>query len=162
VAHIASVVRKFSPERPFEYAFLDDSLRRMYRSERLSAQLLSVFGAISIIISCLGLVGLISLLAEHRTKEIGVRKVLGASVARIIGFMSADLAVLVGLAVILAAPVGYFLSARWLGAFAYRIPLSWWIFAGSGGLVTLLAFAAMSFRILKAARANPVESLRYE
>jgi putative ABC transport system permease protein len=162
VAHIAAVVQKFSPERPLEYTFLDESLRRMYRSERLSAQLLSVFGAVSILISCLGLVGLISLLAEQRTKEIGVRKVLGASVARIIGLMSADFAVLVGLAVVLAAPVGYFLSARWLGVFAYRIPLSWWIFAGSGLLVILLTFAAMSFRILKSARANPVESLRYE
>lgn len=162
VAHIASVVQKFSPERPFEYAFLDDSLRRMYRSERLSAQLLSVFGAVSILISCLGLVGLISLLAEQRTKEIGVRKVLGASVTRIIGLMSGDFTVLVGLAVLLAAPIGYFLSARWLGNFAYRIPLSWWIFAGSGLLVILLAFAAMSLRILKSARANPVDSLRYE
>ena len=103
-----------------------------------------------------------SLLAEQRTKEIGVRKVLGASVSRIIGLMSADFAVLVGLAVVLAAPVGYFLSARWLGNFAYRIPLSWWIFAGSGLLVILLTFAAMSLRILRAARANPVESLRYE
>ena len=162
VAHIAAVARKFSPERPLEYAFLDDSLRRMYRSERLSAQLLSVFGAVSILISCLGLVGLISLLAEQRTKEIGVRKVLGASVSRIIGLMSGDFAVLVGLAVLLATPIGYFLSARWLGVFAYRIPLSWWIFAGSGLLVILLTFAAMSLRILRAARANPVESLRYE
>jgi putative ABC transport system permease protein len=162
VGHIADVMRKFEPERPLEYTFLDESLRRMYRSERLSARILAVFGAVSILISCLGLVGLMSLLAEQRSKEIGVRKVLGASVARIVGLMSADFAALVGLAVVLAAPAGYLISARWLSDFAYRIPLGWWIFAGSGTLVVLLAFAAMSLRTLRAARANPVESLRYE
>jgi len=156
------VTKKFDPDRPLEYAFLDEHLRRLYRSERLSAQILSVFGSFSILISCLGLFGLMSLLAEQRTKEIGVRKVLGASVPRIIGMMSADFAALVGLAVILATPAGYVISARWLGDFAYRIRLGWWIFAGSGLLVVLLALTAMSLRTLRAARANPVESLRYE
>jgi len=162
IAHIEGVVKKFAPERPLEYEFLDDSLRSIYRDERLTARILSVFGFASILISCLGLFGLMSLLAEQRTKEIGVRKVLGASIVRIVGFMSADFAALVALAVTAAIPVGYFLSARWIGEFAYRIRLSWWIFAGSGLLVILLAMAAMGLRILKAARANPVESLRYE
>ena len=162
IAHIEAIVRKFVPERPLEYEFLDESLRSIYRKERLTARILSVFGAVSILISCLGLFGLMSLLAEQRTKEIGVRKVLGASVARIIGFMSADFAALIALAVVLAVPVGYFLSAQWIDDFAYRIRLSWWIFAGSGLLVIFLAMAAVGLRILKAARANPVESLRYE
>ncbi len=162
LGHIAEVMKKLDPGRPLEYTFLDEYLGRMYRSERLSAQILSIFGAVSILISCLGLFGLISLLAEQRTKEIGVRKVLGASVAQIIGMMSAGYATLVGLAVLLAAPAGYLISARWLGDFAYRIHLSWWIFAASGFLVVLLTMAAMSFRTLRAASANPVESLRYE
>ncbi|MCJ7487922.1 MAG: ABC transporter permease [Candidatus Aminicenantes bacterium] len=162
VGYIADVMKKFEPERPLEYTFLDEFLSRMYRSERLSARILTVFGAVSVLISCLGLFGLISLLAEQRTKEIGVRKVLGASVARIIGMMSADFTALVGAAVVAAAPAGYLISARWLGDFAYRIRLGWWIFAGSGLLVILLALAAMSLRTLRAARANPVESLRYE
>jgi len=162
IAHIEAVGKKFVPERPLEYEFLDESLRSIYRNERLTVRILSVFGAVSILISCLGLFGLMSLLTEQRTKEIGVRKVLGASVARIMGFMSADFAALIALAVILAVPIGYFLSARWADDFAYRIRLSWWIFAGSGFLVILLALAAVGLRILKAARANPVESLRYE
>ena len=162
LAQIAAVVKKFEPERPLEYTFLDESLRRMYRSERLSARILSAFAGVSILISCLGLFGLISLLAEQRTKEIGVRKVLGASVARIVGMMSASYIALVGLAAVVSVPIGYFISARWLGDFAYRIHLGWWIFAASGAAVVLLTFAAMSFRTLRAARANPVESLRYE
>jgi putative ABC transport system permease protein len=162
LAHIAAVAGKFESERPLEYTFLDESLRRMYRSERLNAQIFSVFGVVSILISCLGLFGLISLVAEQRTKEIGVRKVLGATSARLVWMMSGDYATLVCLAVFLAVPIGYFLSARWLGDFAYRIHLSWWIFSGSGLLVILLTMAAMSVRTLRAARANPVESLRYE
>lgn len=162
IGHITDVMKKLEPKRTLEYTFLDESLARMYRSERLSARILSVFGAVSILISCLGLFGLISLLAEQRTKEIGVRKVLGASAARIIGTMSADYVGLAGLAVAASVPAAYVISARWLGDFAYRIRLGWWIFAGSGLLVILLALAAMSLRTFRAARANPVESLRYE
>jgi putative ABC transport system permease protein len=160
--HMAAVVRKYDPERTFEYGFLDDYLRRIYGGERLSARIVSIFGLISMLISCLGLFGLISFMAEQRTKEIGIRKVLGASVFRIIRMISAEFAVLVGLAVLAAAPIGYVLASRWIGDFAYRIGLSGWIFAGAAGLVFILTLGAVSFRTIRAAKADPVESLRYE
>ncbi len=162
IEHIAAVVKKFDPERPLEYTFLDDYLRRMYDSERRNARIVSIFGVISILISCLGLFGLISFMAEQRTKEIGIRKVLGASVIRIIRMMSVEFTVLVGIAVLMAWPLGYFFGSRWLGEFAYRINLSWWIFGGAGLIVLILTLTAMSFRVVRAARANPVDSLRYE
>jgi len=162
IEHIAAVVKKFDPERPLEYTFLDDYLRRMYDSERRNARIVSIFGVISILISCLGLFGLISFMAEQRTKEIGIRKVLGASVIRIVRMMSVEFTVLVGIAVLMAWPLGYFFASQWLGEFAYRINLSWWIFGGAGFIVLILTLTAMSFRAVRAARANPVDSLRYE
>jgi putative ABC transport system permease protein len=134
----------------------------MYDSERRNARIVSIFGVISILISCLGLFGLISFMAEQRTKEIGIRKVLGASVIRIIRMMSVEFTVLVGIAVLMAWPMGYFFASQWLGEFAYRINLSWWIFGGAGFIVLVLTLTAMSFRAVRAARANPVDSLRYE
>jgi len=162
IEHIAAVVKKFDPERPLEHTFLDDYLHRMYDSERRNARIVSIFGVISIMISCLGLFGLISFMAEQRTKEIGIRKVLGASVIRIIRMMSVEFTVLVGIAVLMAWPMGYFFASQWLGEFAYRINLSWWIFGGAGFIVLVLTLTAMSFRAVRAARANPVDSLRYE
>ncbi len=162
IAHIAEVVKKYDPERPLEYTFLDDSLRRMYDGDRLSIRIALIFGLVSILISCLGLFGLISFMAEQRTKEIGIRKVLGGSVLRMIRMMAAEFAVLAGIAVLIAGPIGYFLSARWIGDFAYRIGLSWWIFAGAVTLIFVLAMGTVSFRIFRAASANPVDSLRYE
>ncbi len=160
--HIAAVVKKYDPERPLAFRSLDDYLRQMYAVERLSARIVAVFGVVSVLIACLGLFGLISFMAEQRTKEIGIRKVLGASAFRIVGMMSAEFAALVGLAVLAAAPVGGFIASRWIGGFAYRIGLSWWIFAGTGVLVFVLALAAVCLKTVRAAGANPVESLRYE
>jgi putative ABC transport system permease protein len=114
------------------------------------------------VIACLGLFGLISFMAEQRTKEIGIRKVLGASVIRIVRMMSVEFTVLVGIAVLIAWPLGYFFASRWLDEFAYRINLSWWIFGGAGFIVLVLTLSTMSFRAIRAARANPVDSLRYE
>jgi putative ABC transport system permease protein len=159
---IASTWAKFVPERPFEYEFLDEALDKMYRDDRRSGWIVSIFGILSIAISCLGLFGLVSFMAEQRTKEIGIRKVLGASATRIVRLMSAEFAALVGIAVLLAWPIGYSLAARWLGSYAYKIRLAWWIFAGSGLIVFALTLLTMSLRAVKAARTNPVESLRYE
>jgi hypothetical protein len=153
---------KYAPDYPFEAAFLDRGTASLYESEERLGRIFTAFAFLAVFISCLGILGLAAYSVEQRTKEIGVRKVLGATSARLVWMMSGDYAALIGLAVFLAVPIGYFLSARWLGDFAYRIPLSWWIFAGSGLLVILLTMAAMSFRTLRAAGANPVESLRYE
>jgi putative ABC transport system permease protein len=162
IEHIAKVVKKFDPGRPFDYMFLDDYLSRMYDSDRRNAMIVSIFGFISVLISCLGLFGLISFMAEQRTKEIGIRKVLGAPVIRIVRMMFAEFTVLIGIAVLVAWPIGYFFASRWLGEFAYRINLSWWIFGGAGLIVFVLTLVAMSFKAVQAATANPVDSLRYE
>jgi putative ABC transport system permease protein len=162
IEHIGTVVKKFDPGRPLEYSFLDDYLQRMYDGDRRNARLVSIFGVISVVIACLGLFGLISFMAEQRTKEIGIRKVLGASVIRIVRMMSVEFTVLVGIAVLIAWPLGYFFASRWLDEFAYRINLSWWIFGGAGFIVLVLTLSTMSFRAIRAARANPVDSLRYE
>jgi putative ABC transport system permease protein len=150
VGHITAVMKKHEPGRPVEYTFVDDYLRRMYNGDRRNARMVSAFGAVSILIS------------EQRTKEIGIRKVLGASIGRIMGMMSKEFAVLAAVAVVCAVPLAYLIASRWLAAFAYRIPLAWWIFAGAGAVVLGLAMAAVSLRTIQAARANPVESLRYE
>jgi putative ABC transport system permease protein len=113
-------------------------------------------------ISSLGLFGLISFFAEQRTKEIGIRKILGASVLDLARELTAEFVVLAGCAVVIAGAVGYAIASHWLGGFAYRIALSWWIFAGAGVLVFILTLTAMSAKAFKAARANPVEALRYE
>ena len=160
--HIAGVVKTFAPDEPFAYEFLDDILRRMYDADRLDARIVGIFGVIAIFISCLGLFGLISYAAEQRTKEIGVRKVLGASVGRIIRMMAGDFAGLVGLAVLIAGPIGYWIAGQWLSPFAYRIRLDIWIFAAAGLLVFGLALGAITLRAVRAAAGDPVEALRYE
>jgi putative ABC transport system permease protein len=134
----------------------------MYRDDRRSGRIISLFGFLSISISCLGLFGLVAFMAEQRTKEIGIRKVLGASAGRIVRLMSAEFAALVGIAVVIAWPIGHYLAGQWLGGFAYKIRLSWWIFAGSGLLILTLTLLTTGLRAVMAARADPVQSLRYE
>jgi putative ABC transport system permease protein len=162
VEHIEKVMKSYQPDRPLDFIFLNDYLGRLYEGDRRNARIVSVFSLISVAISCLGLFGLVSFLAERRTKEVGVRKVLGASVGRIIVLMSREFTILVVIAVGAAFPVGYAVASRWLSGFAYRIRLEWWIFAAAGAVVLALTLVAMSLRTIHAARANPVESLRYE
>lgn len=162
VEHIGKVMKSYQPDRPLDYSFLDEFLGRLYEGDRRNARIVSVFSLISVAISCLGLFGLVSFLAERRTKEVGVRKVLGASVVQIIVMMSREFAVLVVLAVGVAIPIGYAVASHWVSGFAYRIRLEWWIFAAAGAVVMALTLAAMSLRTIHSARANPVESLRYE
>jgi putative ABC transport system permease protein len=116
----------------------------------------------AIIIACLGLFGLISFAAEQRTKEIGIRKVLGASVANLVSLLSRDFLKLVAMANVIAWPVAWFAMNKWLENFAYRIDINWWVFALAGGLALVIALATVSTQAIKAALANPVESLRYE
>jgi putative ABC transport system permease protein len=159
---IAETWRRFESKYPFEYKFLDEAYERYYQAEERLTQALGLFSALAIGIACLGLFGLAAYAAEQRTKEIGIRKVLGASVSGIIALLSGDFVKLVLLANVIAWPVAYLAMSRWLQDFAYRIDLAWWVFALSGGLALAIALATVSTQAVKAAVANPVEALRYE
>jgi len=162
LAQIESTWSSLAPNRPFDYYFLDESLDKLYRSEQNFRAVFSAMTGLSLIIACLGLFGLAAFTAEQRTKEIGVRKVLGASVAGIVGLLSKDFIKLVLLANLLAWPVAWFAMNKWLQDFAYRIEIGWWIFALAGGLALFIALLTVSTQAIKAALANPVEALRYE
>ena len=151
-----------SPAHLFSYTFVDDHLNRLYASEDEVRTIFSVFSLLAIVIACLGLFGLSAFIAEQRTKEIGVRKVLGASVAGIVVLLSKDFLKLVGLAFVVAMPLVYLALRRWLEDFAYRIEISWWIFLMAGLIALLVALLTVSYQAIKAALANPVRSLRYE
>lgn len=152
----------FDPAHPLEYSFLDDKVNALYQSEERLGHILGVFSGLAIFVASLGLFGLASFTAEQRTKEIGVRKVLGASVSAVVLLLSKDFARLVVIAFCLATPVAYLAMRKWLEEFAYRTEPGWWVFAFSGLLAMVIAFLTVSYQALKAALANPVEALRYE
>jgi putative ABC transport system permease protein len=154
--------KEFFPGNPFNFFFLDDHYNKQYKADQQFGEVFGLFSALAIFIACLGLFGLSSLTAIQRTKEIGVRKVLGASVPGIISLMSKDYLVLMGVAMILAVPLSWWAMNSWLQSFANRIPLSWWIFAIPSFVVIAIALLTVSIHTLKAARTNPVKSLRYE
>lgn len=153
---------RLEPGYPFEYAFLDDSFDRLYRSEQRMGQIFGSFTLIAIFISCLGLFGLASFTTEQRTKEVGIRKVLGASVANILLLLSREFTKWVLLANIIAWPVAYYAMAKWLQGFAYRIDLEFWIFLLSGIIALFIALLTVISKSLITATANPVNALRYE
>jgi putative ABC transport system permease protein len=153
---------KHFPSALLQYSFLDERLDRQYQAEKLFGKIFTVFVVLSLAIAGLGLFGLAAYAAEQRTKEIGIRKVLGASVANVIGLLSKDFVKLVLLANLLAWPIGWYAMNEWLQNFAYRINIGWWVFASSGGLALFIALLTVSAQALKAALANPVEALRYE
>lgn len=150
------------PNRPFEFTFLDESFDKQYRSEDHFGNLFLNFAILAIFISCLGVLGLSSYNAIQRTKEIGVRKVLGASVGNIVHLLSVDLIKLVLLAFLIASPVGWYFMHQWLNGFAYRTTLSWQVFAWSGAAALVVVMLTISYQALRAAVANPVKSLRTE
>lgn len=150
------------PSLPFQYAFLDEEFDALYRTERRLGQLFGAFASLAVLIACLGLFGLAAYLAQLRTKEVGIRKVLGATVTNIIVLLSKEFVKLVLIANLIAWPVAYFAMNKWLQDFAYRIGINWWIFALAGGLALLIALLTISMQAVKAALANPVEALRYE
>ena len=145
---------------PFEYMFLDAQVQRQYGTEITLARIISSFTLMAIVISCLGLFGLAAFSAEQRIKEIGIRKVLGAGVPGLVGMLSKDFLKLVVISLIIATPVAWWAAHKWLQSFAYRVPLSWWMFALAGALAILIALVTVSFQALKAAMMNPVKSLR--
>jgi putative ABC transport system permease protein len=162
ITAIQKLWKEFVPNTPLEYSFLDQDYQKLYESEQRVKRVFMTFSALAILIACLGLFGLASFTAKQRTKEIGVRKVLGATIASIIALLSQDFVKLVAIAFLIATPLGYFAMQRWLQNFAYRIDIGWWIFALAGGLALLIALLTVSAQAIKAALANPVEALRYE
>jgi ABC-type antimicrobial peptide transport system permease subunit len=159
---IQNIMKKDNPAYPFDYRFVDDQFSQMFLSEMLVSKLSRVFAALAIVISCLGLFGLASYTAERRTKEIGIRKVLGASVSAITSLLSRDFLQLVILSCLVAFPVAYWLMQNWLKTYDYHIAIQWWVFAAAGFTAILIALATISFQSIKAALANPVMSLRSE
>jgi putative ABC transport system permease protein len=162
LATLENTWKTFSPDWPLEYSFLDRKLEQLYGGEQKLAQVINYFTIIAVILACLGLFGLSSFAAERRTKEIGIRKVLGASVTSIVSLLSSDFVKLVLLANLIAWPVGWYAMHKWLQGFAYRATLDAWtfVFASAGALG--IALLTVSFQAIKAAVANPVEALRYE
>jgi putative ABC transport system permease protein len=162
LAGIAAVYKDIEPNLAFAWQFVDEEYQKMYNSEMTTARLSVLFAGLAIGISCMGLLGLVLFAAEQRTKEIGIRKVLGATLGQILGLFSADFLKLVLLAFLIAGPLGWYAMHSWLGNFAYRIDLSWWIFVLAGVGIAGMALLTVSYQAVKAALANPIESLRSE
>ena len=162
VTTIGKIFKKYDQEKPFEYYFLDDAFNETFRTEIRMSKMFSVFTAFAIFIASMGLFGLVTFTAETRTKEIGIRKVLGASVAGIVALLSKDFIKLVLIAIVLAIPVSYYFMDKWLQDFPYRIQIPGWIYIASSLMAIAIALLTVSFQSIKAALKNPVKSLRSE
>lgn len=162
LAKVAMVIKKYNPAFPFEYKFVDDTFNELFRNENLIAKLAGLFASLAIFISCLGLFGLAAYTAEQRVKEIGIRKVLGASVQNLTSLLSMNFLKLVIISCIIASPLTWYFMHQWLQNYEYRIVISWWMFVVPALLAVVIAFATVSFQAIKAAVANPVKSLRTE
>ncbi|RYZ27219.1 MAG: FtsX-like permease family protein, partial [Chitinophagaceae bacterium] len=154
--------KTMAPGMPFSYRFLDESFNDMYRNEQRIGKIALTFSILAILIACLGLFGLAAFVAEQRTKEIGIRKVLGASVNGLVGLLSKDFVKLVVVAFVIAAPVAWYFMNKWLQDFEYRISINWVVFALAALIALFIAVATISFQAIKAAMANPVKNLRTE
>ncbi|HMR91399.1 MAG TPA: ABC transporter permease [Chitinophagaceae bacterium] len=162
LAGIAALWKTRVPHRPFDYHFLDDDFNTLYRTEEQTASLFSVFAGVAIVLACLGLFALAAFTTVQRTKEIGIRKILGANTAGITLLISRQFMWLVGTAILIATPLGWWAGNNWLQKFAYRITLDWWIFAIAGIVAVLIALAAVSYHAIRVSLANPVKALRTE
>jgi predicted permease len=162
IAKVESVIKAAAPAYPFEYRFMDEEFDKLFKSETLTGKLSRVFAFLAILISCLGLFGLAAYTAERRTKEIGVRKVLGATISNVVALLSKDFLRLVAIASVVAFPVAWWFMHKWLEDYPYRITIQWWVFAIAGLLAVIIALFTVSFQAIKAAIANPVKSLRTE
>ena len=151
-----------APGKPFDYSFMDEDFNKLYTTEQRTGQIFITFAVLAILIASLGLFGLATYAAEQRIKEIGIRKVLGASVGNIAGMLSKDFLKLVLISSVIAFPVAWWGMHRWLQDFAYRVSISWWVFVVAGILALFIALATISFQAIKAGLANPVKSLRTE
>ena len=154
--------KEIFPDQTFDYNFFDESFNRLYKTEIRQGNIFNLITALALTIACLGLFGLIHFFTGRRTKEIGIRKVFGSTVLNIVLLLIKDFIKWILIANIIAWPVAYYLMNKWLQDFAYRIDITWWVFVLSGGIALLIALATVSFQAIKAANANPIESLRYE
>ena len=152
----------YQPNVPFEYSFLDDDLNTAYISDQRQANLFGVFSFLTIFIACMGLLGLIAFIAQQKTKEIGIRKVLGASISEIVQMLARDFVMVIVIAMLIATPVAWYFMNKWLQDFAYKIEIPWGVFIVSGGMALVIALFTMGFQAVKAAVANPAQSLRTE
>jgi putative ABC transport system permease protein len=159
---LEKIFKAYNPQYPFEYHFVDEQYARKFEDTQRTASLIGVFAGLTIFISCLGLFGLAAYMAENRIKEIGVRKVLGASVLSITTLLSKEFLALVIISLLIASPIAWFFMSKWLGDYSYRINIEWWVFAMAGALSVIISLATVSFQAIKAAIANPVKSLRSE
>ena len=162
IESIKNVFDKTYPEQVFRGGFFDENIARFYASETRFTQTCKGFALLAILISCLGLFGLVSLMTEQRTKEIGIRKVLGATVTSIIGLISKDFLILVSISILIGSPIAYYFMSKWLQVFTYRIDISWWIFVASGLGALAVTLLTVSYQAIKAAMMNPVKSLKTE
>lgn len=162
LGEIEGVFKKFNPAAPFDYKFIDEQYAKKFGEEVRIGKLTTFFAALAIFISCLGLFGMATFMAEQRTKEIGIRKVLGASLASLWGMLSREFVLLVILSCILAAPVAWYFMDKWLNKYEYRTEVSWWIFAAAGSGALVITLLTVSFQAVKAALMNPVKSLKSE
>ncbi|QMW03123.1 ABC transporter permease [Spirosoma foliorum] len=162
LAYIQSVYHTFDPSATLDFHFLDENFSKQYKTEQKQGEILLTFTLLAVLIACLGLFGLAAFAAEQRTKEIGVRKVLGASVFSIVTMLSKDFVKLVLIAIVIASPLAWYAMSQWLQGFAYKADLSWWLFALAGLLAIVIALITVSFQSIKAALMNPVNSLRSE
>jgi ABC-type antimicrobial peptide transport system permease subunit len=160
LSKIDAVYKRFAPGSPFSYQFADSEYAQKFMAEERTGKLASVFAVLAIFISCLGLFGMASFVAEQRIKEIGVRKVLGASVINLWGLLSKDFLVLVTIALFIASPLAWYFMHGWLQSYQYRTEISWWIFACAGAGAMILTLLTVSYQSIKAAMANPAKSLK--
>jgi putative ABC transport system permease protein len=162
ISQIEDTWKELAPYRPFLYSFLDDSFNRQYQADVRFGKVFGVFAALAIFIACLGLFGLAAWTAERRIKEIGIRRVLGASFGQIISLLSVDFMKLVIIAIVIATPLAWYVMSKWLDGFAYQVSMQWWIFAAAGLMAAIIALVTVSFQSVKVASMNPARSLRTE
>ncbi|MEJ7830873.1 MAG: FtsX-like permease family protein, partial [Segetibacter sp.] len=162
LAQMQSKWQSMFPDKPFDYYFLDESINKLYKADQNFKSLFSYFTIIALIIACLGLFGLAAFTAEQRTKEIGIRKVLGATVTNIVAMLSKDFLKLVIVASVIAFPIAWYMMHKWLEDFSYRINISWWVFVIGSASACIIALLTVGFQAIKAAISNPVKSFRTE
>ncbi len=162
IASIQKVYDRYKSDRPFSYSFVDSNYRKLYNEEIAVNKIIGLFMGLVLLIASSGLFGLAAFTASQRTREIGIRKVLGASVSAILTMLSKDFLKLISIALIVSSPLAYLIMQKWLDNYAYRIEFGWWIFASAGIIVLLVSLIVISFQTVKAAVANPVDSLRRE
>ena len=162
LSKMKSIWNRHLPGIPFELMFMDEVVQKQYEAEVTLGNIINSFTLMAILISCLGLFGLASFSAEQRSKEIGIRKVLGASVSGIVTLLSKDFLKLVFVSIVIATPLAWWAMSKWLQGFSYKVPITWWMFALAGLVAILIAFFTVSFQAIKAAVANPTKSLKTE